>query len=150
MTVSEPEPERWVYFIQEDEDGPIKVGSSLGPEVRMLLFQTGNSHLLRLLGVCAGGGDREIALQAELAGDRKRGEWFWPTARVLDTVAKCLAEDPGAWERAQYERDMIQPWQLTGEFASKAEFEEYWVQARVEAQEMRRKLEAEQWNPDSV
>jgi hypothetical protein len=100
--------ERWVYFIQAGEAGPIKIGSAGEPEEALRKHQTSNAEELVLLGFCAGGFSREFALHAELVEHRQRGEWYRPTPEVLAAIARCLEPDDDwdsvdAWERRAVE-----------------------------------------------
>lgn len=81
----------FVYFIQEGEDGPIKIGWAINPFQRLKQLQTGNADSLRLVyyeDLC----DRraaqltETALHREFRGHRVRGEWFRPIGSVYRFV----------------------------------------------------------------
>jgi len=85
--------DQFVYFIQADEDGPIKIGFTAGdPQSRLAQLQTGNPVALKLLGAIRGDTAKERELHAALAEWRLQGEWFKPHATVLDTVRQALQE----------------------------------------------------------
>lgn len=89
--------DQFVYFIQADENGPIKIGfTSDKPEKRLNQLQTGNHASLKLLGAINATADREKELHAALAEWRLQGEWFEPHPTVLATVqeALSLSEEP--------------------------------------------------------
>lgn len=67
----------FVYAVQEQETGRIKIGISKDPERRVKDLQTANSQKLRLLAfVPAPHGYRDERIAHEKAGNHVRGEWF--------------------------------------------------------------------------
>jgi hypothetical protein len=68
----------YLYFIQSDKSGMIKIGRSKHPEKRLRQLQTGNSHKLKLIIALEGQGWREPDLHSHLKDWRIRsnGEWF--------------------------------------------------------------------------
>lgn len=84
--------DQFVYFIQADEDGPIKIGfTSDDPKRRLNQLQTGNASTLKLLGAIKGTIARERQFHAELAEWRLQGEWFQSHPAVLAAVQAALA-----------------------------------------------------------
>jgi hypothetical protein len=82
----------WVYFIQVEENGPIKIGyTSLEVSIRLATLQSANHQELRLLGFIMGDRVLESELQGQCADARIRGEWFWPTVAVRALVAERVA-----------------------------------------------------------
>lgn len=71
-----------IYFIQQGDDGPIKIGRTENLPQRMRELQVGNPELLRLLGVIP----EEAELQALFGNLRVRGEWFKPESQILDFI----------------------------------------------------------------
>jgi Meiotically up-regulated gene 113 len=67
-----------LYFLQEGDRGPIKIGVTSSISARIALLQTANPHRLRLLGVCEGSIEKEAALHQQFKHLRIRGEWFKP------------------------------------------------------------------------
>lgn len=97
LLYSEEEARRWamfpnrgkatrIYFIQEGDDGPVKIGESTQPERRMEYHQCGNPRRLRLLGSYSARAYDEKALLARFADHRIRGEWFEPAPELLAHV----------------------------------------------------------------
>lgn len=76
-----------VYFIQAGEGGPIKIGTAIDVARRLLVLQTGNVEPLTLLCDFEGGPEEERRLHRLFAADHLRGEWFRPSAAVLDHIA---------------------------------------------------------------
>jgi len=77
-----------VYFIQEGEAGPIKIGwTSKCPYQRRDALQTGNSEELHLKGILPDD-DKSIESlwHAFYSKYRKRSEWFWPAQELLDAI----------------------------------------------------------------
>jgi len=80
----------WVYFVQvgeDGEDGPIKIGTAIDVEKRLVGLQCASPWPLRLLAVMEGGSGLETRLHRDLRSHRIRGEWFHPSPRVLAQVA---------------------------------------------------------------
>lgn len=78
-----------IYFIQQGEDGPVKIGYSatmVGVERRRSAMQTAHCVELRLLGVVPGDREDETLLHEFLREWRIRGEWFSPSSEVLETA----------------------------------------------------------------
>ena len=65
-----------VYFVRDDVNGRIKIGSSLNPLDRLRDVQTGSSFRLRLMAMCPGGRKSERHLQETFASRLIAGEWF--------------------------------------------------------------------------
>lgn len=102
-----------IYFIQEGEDGPVKIGwTSMSPEQRLYSMQTGNPRDLRVIAWAPGSQDYEKKFHEQLGFARIRGEWFHPhpavlfAAKELNGVAEnaiaraissvCMTEVPNA------------------------------------------------------
>src|ERR1051325_9826576 len=85
-----PDHPRFIYFIQSGEGGPIKIGISDDPDLRLRRLQTASCEQLKLLGVVPGDEAMERAYHARLAAHRIRGEWFTAT----DEVLSCIPEKP--------------------------------------------------------
>lgn len=66
----------WVYFIQAQLGGPIKIGWSQNVEQRVAELQTGNPHPLAVLHRIPGTKNNERHLHDLLGHLRVTGEWF--------------------------------------------------------------------------
>ncbi len=85
--------DQFVYFIQADENGPIKIGfTSDDPLRRLNQLQTGNASALRLVGAIRAARALERELHIALAEWRMQGEWFQPHPTVVETIQKAMAE----------------------------------------------------------
>lgn len=82
--------EHWLYFLQGDDGGPIKIGRSLKhPLTRAEQCQTGYPFgRLRVVAVFRGAAIGERTLHSQFAHLRLRGEWFALGADLVDHVAK--------------------------------------------------------------
>lgn len=76
-----------VYFIQQGEDGPIKIGFSKNPEARLKQLQPSTPAPLRILRTIQGGRSREQSIHGRFQNDRLKGEWFRPTPELLEYIA---------------------------------------------------------------
>jgi hypothetical protein len=66
----------FVYFIQREGGGPVKIGKSQHPESRLKTLQQACPEALRVIAVCGGGYPAEKQLHRWFAADRLDGEWF--------------------------------------------------------------------------
>jgi len=89
----------FVYFIQEEETGRIKIGfSEKHPKGRLKDFQTGNSNKLILLGYIEGTLQNESNLHKEFSkerirkGNEKGKEWFESSPRLKERIKELLEE----------------------------------------------------------
>ncbi len=85
---------RFIYFIQEGDNGPIKIGSTRNLKSRLPSLQTGSAKKLRVLGTMRGGNALESLLHQGFAEYRISGEWFQPG----QTLLKFIAEEFGGYE----------------------------------------------------
>ncbi|NTX08288.1 GIY-YIG nuclease family protein [Myxococcus sp. CA040A] len=89
---SQPEPS-FVYFVQAGDGGPIKIGFSRNPRVRMQELQTGNAVELKYCGEVVGDQGLERILHERFAAIRLHGEWFTATRELVDYIRYMLAAD---------------------------------------------------------
>ena len=66
----------YLYIIQSDFTGMIKIGRSKDPNKRLKQLQTGNPNKLRLIASFKGEGWKEKNLHERLEKFRLEGEWF--------------------------------------------------------------------------
>lgn len=82
-----PQVAGYVYFVQEENDGPIKIGWAANPIKRLSSMQSGNPRKLQLLGAIK---TRRRSLERELhekfSIDRLSGEWFSPSAALIHFI----------------------------------------------------------------
>jgi len=92
-----------VYFIQQGEDGPIKIGVSETPKQRLKSLQTGSPHRLHLRDAAPVPEDQrlESALHNELASENVGGEWFdlaeWWADGYVATMHLLYSVDRELW-----------------------------------------------------
>jgi hypothetical protein len=95
---------RFIYFIQEGDEGAIKIGVADNPFKRLAEVQCGNPRDLRIAVVILAGLDTETLLHNHwrpLAGIR--GEWFGRghQSAILAAAARIAAAQIDAYERDQ-------------------------------------------------
>lgn len=80
-----------VYFIQEGDSGPIKIGFTAGRVgSRLSALQSAHSRPLRIIGTIPGDCGTEIDLHFRFSGHHIRGEWFQPSDELLVFIkANC-------------------------------------------------------------
>jgi hypothetical protein len=78
---------RWVYFIQADTGGPIKIGISRDVERRRGELQRAERQPLKVLATFEGTIQDESAMHARFAAHRLHGEWFTPAPDLMSHIA---------------------------------------------------------------
>lgn len=76
----------YVYFIQAGDCGPIKIGFTNKVRRRLQMLQTGANTPLHLRKSTGGGAALERRLHRELDAHRLQGEWFSPSAAVIERM----------------------------------------------------------------
>jgi|SRR6056300_268762 predicted GIY-YIG superfamily endonuclease len=69
---------QYLYIIQSDKTGSLKIGRSKNPERRLKQLQTGSPYKLKLIFAAESKGHMEKPLHERLKRfkERRRGEWF--------------------------------------------------------------------------
>lgn len=80
----------YVYFIQPENGGPIKIGYSKNVKNRLTTLQTSNAYKLVVIGEVNAPMVAEQKLHMYLKHAKTYGEWFEPDEIVLETIKKCL------------------------------------------------------------
>ncbi|WP_181421657.1 GIY-YIG nuclease family protein [Curtobacterium sp. MCBD17_030] len=80
-----------VYFVQQGNSGPIKIGCTRNLKSRVNSLQTSSAEPLNVLGTVPGGFELERQMHEALSPHRLSGEWFAPTPKVLRLIKKQLA-----------------------------------------------------------
>lgn len=83
--------EKRVYFAQDGDGGPIKIGVSGQVEERMRSLQRATPRPLRLLATIPGSHRDERDLHKRFAELRIHGEWFKAEAPLLEFIQKASA-----------------------------------------------------------
>lgn len=78
--------EGFVYFIQAEQGGPVKIGWSQEPEKRLLGIQTGHPYKLVIRRVIKAHRLLEGQLHARFVDQRLNGEWFEPVDALLEII----------------------------------------------------------------
>lgn len=78
-----------IYFLQLQENGPIKIGTTNANSVpaRVKLIVSTMPYEATLLAVMEGGPEEERDLHDKFIDDNIRSEWFNPSKQILDYVA---------------------------------------------------------------
>jgi hypothetical protein len=67
----------WVYFVQAEHGGPIKIGYTEGaPQKRVASLQTASPARLRLVTYTVGDREKEREIHNRFSRARLNGEWF--------------------------------------------------------------------------
>ena len=82
-----------IYFIQQGQDGPVKIGTISGNNAasvshRLMALQGGNPTKLRIIGFCHGGEKEEIMLHKEMRRYRISGEWFALRGELIELIKR--------------------------------------------------------------
>lgn len=81
----------FIYFIQGENGGPIKIGYTKDIEQRLKELQTGYPDILKLLIAFPGNHEYEKALHRQLKLYRLNGEWFKPDPAVFRKINELSA-----------------------------------------------------------
>lgn len=82
------ETQRCVYFIQNGDDGAIKIGMTRKLQKRLADLQVNNPIELRILGAIPTNKPRDLErdLHRQFQEFRVSGEWFSPSEKLLDFI----------------------------------------------------------------
>lgn len=90
-----------IYFIQDGENGPIKIGYSDDVAGRIKELSTSTHNDLRVLLVISGEYEQETQLHKRFSLAHKKREWFWPVKELVEfidgyklSVTETIAETP--------------------------------------------------------
>lgn len=100
----------FVYFIQMDRIGPIKIGFATNVFRRLAHLQTASPYQLNLLAYFAGTREDENMTQNCLRESNIRGEWFHPTEKVLGYV------ESGKLFQTRDEKQLADGYKILGDF----------------------------------
>jgi hypothetical protein len=85
-------PSGFIYFIQGQCGGAIKIGYSKKPELRLKELQTGYPDTLRILLMVPGNETDEAAFHTMFADFRLKGEWFKPDPYIVNKLKEIAAK----------------------------------------------------------
>lgn len=88
----------WIYAIQAGENGPVKIGVSRDPAMRLATLQRSNHAELRGIAAWRDLAQMEKVLHKAYAHVRIRGEWFQPTPELIEEVTH-LGGDYEDWTK---------------------------------------------------
>jgi len=75
-----------IYFIQQGNDGPIKIGITWDIKKRLDHMKTFSPHPLRVLAIINGDSKRERLLHRKFKNQRLEGEWFRSSERLMEFI----------------------------------------------------------------
>lgn len=87
------EPEGYVYFIQMDRIGPIKIGFAKDVGKRILSLQTSSPYPLKLLCYYKADQEHELDWHSAFKEIRLKGEWFLPHPFLLKEIRLQIETD---------------------------------------------------------
>ncbi len=87
MAHPDRKPVAGIYFLQGEITKLIKIGFSRDIAVRIEGFRAGSPDVLNLIGAIEGSLVTEKFTQDDFANDRRQGEWFVPSPRLLALAA---------------------------------------------------------------
>lgn len=75
-----------IYFLQQGDDGPIKIGYTKDLLARIKDLQVGSPYELKLILSFRGFPEKERELHAKFREHRMSGEWFTPSDEIMEFV----------------------------------------------------------------
>lgn len=90
-----------VYFLLDEEENALKVGSAHNVQQRLCELQVGNSRKLTYIGWIPGDLDKERSIQAAMGEQHIKGEWYRMTPEILSFVRSACAEQRKRLEAAR-------------------------------------------------
>lgn len=78
----------YVYFVQGECGGSIKIGHSQNPKDRLKGLQTGYPDTLIILFMMPGSEQEEFALHEKFRHIKLNGEWFKPEKELIDEIER--------------------------------------------------------------
>lgn len=104
---------RFVYFIQEGDDGPVKIGEAFDPASRLRDLQCGNPRTLKLQAVVFATDQTEDRLHMKWVDARVRGEWFQSDIliQIATDVQRLQIEAVGT--RPMHDVAFMAEWNIT-------------------------------------
>lgn len=83
-----PQQRGFVYFVQSEDGGPIKIGWAQDVASRVRQLQVGQSRRLRVIDAIQCRRSYERDLHRQFAESRLFGEWFEPTPELLELIER--------------------------------------------------------------
>lgn len=88
-----------VYFVGDNADGPVKIGTTQMPiDKRLHALQMGNPQKLSVLAVCAGGRALERETHNLFKDLHIRGEWYARSPKLIAYAEVLAAKQPHSGE----------------------------------------------------
>ena len=118
----------YLYFIQVENSGPIKIGIAKDVKKRLCELQVGNPYELKILYFtpCCRKDEAEIHRILTMHNLHIRGEWFWPDNRLFDEIQDLKKSDARSgfdWSNPDPEKD-LRDFRLTAPYWKSEEFKQ--------------------------
>ena len=78
-----------IYFIQQGEDGPVKIGYATVIEKRFRALQSASPYPLKVIGSMQGSVIDEKRMHLQFSKHRLQGEWFEPDLEIIKYASEC-------------------------------------------------------------
>lgn len=88
----------WIYFLQAEDLGTIKIGYATTVSQRVADIRGASPVWLEFLGAFPGCMNEEAILHKYFAEDRMHGEWFRPAPVLLDLIREITPQFRGKYE----------------------------------------------------
>ena len=83
-----------IYFIQQDSNGPIKIGHTNNDiKARVYQLQTASPLPLTLIGTIQGDKEKEVEIHNKFKKYHIRGEWFKFSPKIISFIFTAVAKD---------------------------------------------------------
>lgn len=82
----------FVYFIQTECGGAVKIGKALNPRTRVTELQCGNPDLLVIQAVIVASRSTEGNLHRAFQDYRLEGEWFWNADEIISAAIEAFEQ----------------------------------------------------------
>jgi hypothetical protein len=98
----------FVYFIQAESGGAVKIGKAREPRARVTELQCGNPELLVIQAVIVASRTTEGSLHRTFRDYRLEGEWFWKADEILAAAIEASGQQVADYRAGQPMRTVIE------------------------------------------
>jgi hypothetical protein len=76
----------WIYFIQAEPGGLVKIGYTENLDKRLRIIQSHSPLKMKIIGKIRGSRATEAEIHSKFNKDRKHGEWFVSSERLMKLI----------------------------------------------------------------